>query len=79
MSDGLADRLESLAASRRTKRDAEPGSSARQPRPKRIAEEVELVIREIPASVIVLAIDDFRLVRMQRQSAFCETRFKSRQ
>ena len=48
------------------------------PRPKRVAEEVELV-REIPASVIVLAIDDFRLVRMQRQSAFCEPRFKSRQ
>ena len=33
-----------LAASRRTKRDAEPRSSARQPRPKRVAEEVELGI-----------------------------------
>ncbi len=64
VSDGLPDRFESFAADRRTERDAEPVPSARQPRPKRIAEEVELVVWVVAASIIVLAIDDFRFVRM---------------
>ena len=70
VSDGLPDRLEGFTADCRTERDAEPIPSARQPRPKLVAEKVELVVWEVPASVIVLAIDDFRLVRMQGQPAF---------
>ena len=66
VSDGLPDRLERFAADRRTERDAEPIPSARQPRPKRVAEKVELLVWVVAASVIVLAIDDFRFVRMQR-------------
>jgi len=64
VSDGLPDRFESFAADRRTERDAEPIPSARQPRPKRVAKEVELVFWVIAASVIVLAIDDLCLIRM---------------
>ena len=64
VTDSLPDRLESFAADSRTERDAKPVPSARQPRPERIAEEVELMVREVAASVIVLAIDDFRFIRM---------------
>ena len=62
--DSLPDRLESFAADSRTKRDAEPVPPARQPRPERIAKEVELMVWELSASVIVLAIDDFRFIRV---------------
>ena len=44
VSDSLPDRFESFAAGRRTERDAEPLPPARQPRPKRIAEEIEPVV-----------------------------------
>jgi hypothetical protein len=72
VSDSLPDRLESFAASRRTERDAEPLPPARQPRPKRIAEKIEPMVWVVSASIIVLAIDDFGLVRMQRQRALRE-------
>ena len=58
VSDSLPDRLESFAAGRRTERDAEPLPPARQPRPKRIAEEIEPVVWVVAASIIVLAIDE---------------------
>ena len=72
VSDSLPDRLESFAASRRTERDAEPLPPARQPRPKRIAEKIEPMVWVVSASIIVLAIDVFGLVRMQRQRALRE-------
>src|SRR3954447_4631195 len=60
---GLTDRLESFVADRRTERDADlPSPSARQPRPERIAEEVELLVGIVATSVIILAIDDARMV-----------------
>ena len=71
VSDSLPDRLESFAAGRRTERDAEPLPPARQPRPKRIAEKIELVVWVVSASIIVLA-SDFGLIRMQRQRALRE-------
>ena len=72
VSDSLPDRLESFAAGRRTERNAEPLPPARQPRPKRIAEKIEPVVWVVSASIIVLAIDDFGLIRMQRQRALRE-------
>jgi hypothetical protein len=67
---GLTDRLESFVADGRTERDADlPSPSARQPRPESIAEEVELLVGIVATSVIILAIDDFRLLRMEFQSA----------
>ena len=72
VSDSLPDRLESFAAGRRTERDAEPLPPARQPRPKRIAEKIEPMVWVVSASIIVLAIDDFGLIRMQRQRALRE-------
>ena len=58
VSDGLPDRLECFATDCRIERDAEPIPSARQPRPKRIAEEIELVVWIVAASIIVLACTD---------------------
>ena len=72
VSDSLPDRLESFAAGRRTERNAESLPPARQPRPKRIAEKIERVVWVVSASIIVLAIDDFGLIRMQRQRALRE-------
>src|SRR4051794_23077149 len=67
----LTDRLESFGADGRTERDADlPSPSARQPRPESIAEKVELPVGIVPTSVIILAIDDFRLLGMKCQSAF---------
>src|SRR4029078_5680506 len=53
----------------------EPIPSARQPRPKRVAEKVELLVWVVAASVIVLAIDglsfcpDAALARIPRTAA----------
>ena len=59
-------RLEGFVANRRTERDTDSTLlSSRQPRPKRIAEEVELLVGIISASVIILTIDDMRLLRMK--------------
>src|SRR5262252_5907900 len=64
-SDRLSDRLESFVACGRAEHDAEGTPPAsRQPRPKGIAEEVELLVGVISAPVIILAVDDFRLLRM---------------
>jgi hypothetical protein len=76
-SDRLSDRLESFVACRRAEYDAKGTPPAsRQPRPEGIAEEVELLVGVISAPVIILAVDDFRLLGMKRQSAFGEPLLK---
>ena len=70
-SDRLPDRLESPVAGRRAERDAEDTPPpSRQPRPECVAEKVELLVRVVFAPVIILTVDDFRLLGMKRQSAF---------
>ena len=70
-SDGLSDRLESFVARRRAEGGAGGTAPAsRQPRPEGIAEEVELLVGVISASVIILTVDDFRLLGMKPQPAF---------
>src|SRR5450631_1205739 len=60
-----------------TERDAHSsGSFAHRPRPERVAEKVELKSRIVFTSTFISAIDDFRLVRMQRQSAISKSRLK---
>src|SRR5215469_16088895 len=69
--------IQSFVAGRRTEHDAEGTPPAsRQPRPECIAEEVELLVGVISAPVIILAVDDFRLLRMKCQSAFGEPPLK---
>jgi len=46
----------------------------RSPRPKRVAEKIELLVWISPSPVIILAIDNFRLFGMKFQSAFLQTR-----
>src|SRR5512132_4405980 len=66
----LSDRFPSLVAGRGTERDADPTlPSSRQPRPECIAEEVELAVGIVTASILILAVDDLRLLRMKRQPA----------
>jgi hypothetical protein len=61
----------------RAERDADlPAPPSRQPRPKRVAEEVELVVGMVSAPIIILAEDDLRLRRMQRQPAVREPLLK---
>ena len=43
----------------------------------KVAKKVELKARMVFTSTFILAIDDFRLVRMQRQSALSKPRLKS--
>src|SRR5215510_9913845 len=45
----------------------------RSPRPKRIAKKIELLVRIGPSPVIILAIDDLRLLRMKFQPTFLQT------
>ena len=72
-SDRLSDRLESFVACRGAEQDAEGAPPAsRQPRPEGIAEEIQLLVGVLSASVIILAVDDFRLLGMQPQPAFGE-------
>jgi hypothetical protein len=54
-----------------------PGPFAHHPWPESAAEKVELKSRMIFTSTLISAIDDFRLVRMQRQSAISKPRLKS--
>src|SRR5215813_9728139 len=46
--------------------------TSRQPRPERIAEEVELLVGIVSAPVIIFAIDDLRLLGMKHQPTFGE-------
>src|ERR1035437_9071456 len=46
----------------------------RSPRPKRVAQKIELFVRIRPSPIIILAIDNFRLLRMKLQSTLLQTR-----
>src|SRR5215831_10950316 len=50
-----------------------PLAILRSPRPKCIAEKIELLVRICPSPVIILAIDNFRLLRMKFQPTFLQT------
>ena len=77
--DGPSDRLERGWASRGAERDAHPPVSfAHHPRPEHVAEKVEPKTRVIVASALILAVDDFRLLGMQRQSAVSKSSLKRR-
>src|SRR5215469_8386591 len=47
-----------------------PLATFRSPRPKRIAEKIELLVRIAPSPIIILAIDNLRLRRMKLQPTF---------
>src|ERR1700693_6509968 len=46
----------------------------RSPRPKGITKKIELLVRVRPSPVIILAIDDLRLLRMKLQPTLLQTR-----
>ena len=74
-------RFKRFVANRRAERDSDPDSTLRsscQPRPKRIAEEVELLVGVVSTSVIILALDDLRLFGMKLKPTFSESLFKPR-
>ena len=76
-SDRLSDRLESFVACRGAEQDAEcTPPASRQPRPERVAEKVEPLVWVASAPIFILAVDDFRLLRMKRQSAVSEPALK---
>ena len=54
-----------------------PDLFAHHPRPESVTEKVELRARVVFTATFILAIDNFRLVRMQCQSAFSKPRLKS--
>ena len=75
--DGSSDRLERGWASRGAERDAQsPRIFCSPPRPEHVAEKVEPKTRVIVASALILAVDDFRLLGMQRQSAASKSSLK---
>ncbi len=59
-------------AAGRNENSEQPTSPLRQPRPKRVAEEVELDDRMLGLAIGVLAVDQFGLLRMEHQSVFAE-------
>jgi hypothetical protein len=66
-------RLEGFVANRGTERDTDSTLlSSRQPRSKRITEEVELLVGIVSAPVIILTVDDLRLLGMKHQPTFSE-------
>ena len=72
-------RFERVAANRRAERDPDSAlPPSRQPRPKRIAEEVELLVGVVSAPVIILAVDDLRLCGMKLKPAFSKPLFQRR-
>ena len=46
----------------------------RSPRPKRVAQKIELLVWIRPSPIIILAIDNFRLLRMKLQPTLLQTR-----
>jgi len=61
----VTDRLERLVARRRAERDADPAfAPSRQPRPESVAEDIELMLGVVSAPILILAVDDFRLLRI---------------
>src|SRR6266436_4246603 len=64
-----------LVGNCRTEVDEERSSAIlRSPRPKRVAQKIELLVRVRPPPVIILAIDDLRLLRMKLQPTLPQTR-----
>src|ERR1035438_7354002 len=51
-----------------------PEPILRSPRPKCVAEKIEFLVRIRPSPVIILAVDDLRLLRMKLQSTLAQTR-----
>jgi len=75
----LANSLESVVTDRGTEGDAELAlPSSRQPRPKAIPEEVELLVRVVATPILILAIDDLCLFRMKYQPAFSKAPLKGK-
>src|SRR5450755_1315491 len=71
----LPDRPHRFVGNSRTEIDEElPLPILRSPRPKRVAQKIELLVRICPSPVIILAIDDLRLLRMKFQPALLQTR-----
>ena len=66
-------RLEGFVADCGTERHADLSApTSHQPRPERIAEEVELLVGIVSAPVIIFAVDDLRLLGMKHQPTFGE-------
>src|SRR5215469_2651114 len=64
-----------LVGNCRTEVDEELTSAVlRSSRPKRVAEEIKFLVRIRPSPVVILAIDDLRLLRMKFQPALPQTR-----
>src|SRR3984893_4514060 len=73
----LTDRLQGLGTGCREKRHPiELTSPFRQPRPERVAEEVELQDRVFASAIGVLAVDHFGLLWMEHQPAFGKPPFQ---
>src|SRR5664279_3373713 len=51
-----------------------PEPILRSPRPKRVAQKIELLVRISPSPVVILAIDYLRLLRMKLQPTFPQPR-----
>ena len=47
----------------------------RSPGPKRIAQEIKLLLRIIPSPIVILTVDNFRLLQVQLQSTFRKSPF----
>src|SRR5208283_2224980 len=55
-----------------------PEPILRSPRPKCVAEKIEFLVRIRPSPVIILAVDDLRLLRMKLQSTLAQTHGEGR-
>src|ERR1019366_1239133 len=68
-------RFHSLVGNCRTEVDEVlPEPILRSPRPKRVAQKIEFLIRICPSPVVILAIDHLRLLRMKLQPTFPQPR-----
>src|ERR1041385_1947374 len=68
------DRFHRLVGNCRTEIDEVlPLAIFRSPWPKRIPQKIELLVRICPSSIIILAIDDLRLLRMKLQPTFLQS------
>src|ERR1700688_285196 len=72
----LSNLFESFVARRWAEHDAKPMPSARQSRPERVAEKIELLVAISSAPIIILAVDNLCLLRMKCQPAFSEPHLK---
>src|ERR1022692_485269 len=71
----FADRLPRLVGNGRAEVDEVLAKSIlRSPRLKTVAQKIELLVRVSPSPVVILAIDNLRLLRMKLQPAFLHAR-----